>query len=88
MKKLLLILNLFVSYYISAQNPSSVPSASSNWSSLIKLAQFDPNDDQQSVADTDFVGNETYPIMETQKKTITFNNGITDEVYYFRVRMG
>jgi len=26
--------------------------------------------------------------METQKETVSFSDGITDEVYYFRVRMG
>lgn len=88
MKRILLVLNIFVSYYISAQNLQYVEAASGDWSSLIKLARFDPNDDQQSVADTDFVGNATHSIMETQKKTITFSDGITDEVYYFRVRMG
>jgi hypothetical protein len=29
---------------------------------------FDPNDDQQSVADTDFVGNAIYAMVETQKR--------------------
>ena len=62
--------------------------SSNDWKPLIKLANFDPNDDQQSVADTDFVGNATHAIMETQRSTTKFSDGVTDEVYYFRVRMG
>jgi hypothetical protein len=42
----------------------------------MKGDKFDPNDDQQSVADTDFVGNATYAMVETQK-TIVFTDGLT-----------
>jgi hypothetical protein len=35
---------------------------------LMKGDKFDPNDDQQSVADTDFVGNAIYAMVETQKR--------------------
>jgi hypothetical protein len=34
----------------------------------MKGDKFDPNDDQQSVADTDFVGNATYAMVETQSE--------------------
>lgn len=88
MSKIILFLVLIITLNSGAQNQSIVQKASDNWSSLIKLNGFDPNDDQQSNADTDFVGNATYALMETQKKTVTFTDGITDEVYYFRARMG
>lgn len=88
MNKIIIFLSLITSLNIGAQNQSIVQKASGNWSPLIKLNGFDPNDDQQSNADTDFVGNSTYALMETQKQTVTFTDGITDEVYYFRARMG
>ena len=78
---------LILSVNLQAQN-TTVNSATGIWSSLIQLDNFDPNDDQQSNADSDFVGNAIFPIIETQKETVSFNDGITDEVYYFRVRMG
>ena len=81
------IVVILITFNSSAQT-NSVNSASGNWSALMKFDNFDPNDDQQSNADTDFVGNATHAIMETQKETVSFNDGITDEVYYFRVRMG
>lgn len=81
-------MTLVISLNCIAQNTPNVQKASGNWSALIKLDGFDPNDDQQSNADTDFVGNATYALMETQKQTVTFTDGITDEVYYFRARMG
>ena len=84
---LLKIAIILITFNTSAQT-SFVTNASGDWKSLIKLDNFDPNDDQQSNADTDFVGNATNAILETQNETISFNDGITDEVYYFRVRMG
>lgn len=89
MKKLLLSFIIIISYSFNVRaQTEGVNVATGNWSSLIQLDNFDPNDDQQSNADTDFVGNATYAIMETQKETVSFNDGITDDVYYFRVRMG
>ena len=71
-----------------SQTKSAVGTATGNWISLMKGDKFDPNDDQQSAADTDFVGNATYALVETQKQTISFTDGLTDEAYFFRVRMG
>src|SRR6056300_351607 len=88
MSKTILFLVLIITLNTGSQNQSIVQKASGNWSSLIKLNGFDPNDDQQSNADTDFVGNSTYALMETQKQTVSFTDGITDDVYYFRARMG
>ena len=73
---------------VFSQVNASVDQPNGSWIPLIKGDRFDPNDDQQSNADTDFVGNATYALMETQKQTVTFTDGITDEVYYFRARMG
>ena len=68
---------------------SGVIQAAGTWKPLIKLANFDPNDDQQSVKDNDLVGDATNAMLETQKATYTFSpENTTDEVYYFRVRMG
>lgn len=68
---------------------SGVIQAVGTWKPLIKLANFDPNDDQQSVKDNDLVGDATNTMLETQKATYTFSpENTTDEVYYFRVRMG
>ena len=71
-----------------SQSKIAVGNASGSWIPLMKGDQFDPNDDQQSVADTDFVGNASYALVETQKQTLNFSDGITDDVYFFRVRMG
>ena len=65
----------------------NVSLATGDWSILIKLPSFHPNDDQQSNVDSDFVGNENYAIMETHKDHVTFSDNISDEVYYFRVKM-
>lgn len=70
------------------QTNSNVGQAKGLWIPLMKGDNFDPNDDQQSVADTDFVGNASNALVETQKQTINFSDGITDDVYFFRVRMG
>ncbi|MFV8360445.1 T9SS type A sorting domain-containing protein [Flavobacterium sp. LS1P3] len=83
----LLFLVLFSQLGFS-QSKSAVGVATGNWISLMKGDKFDPNDDQQSVADTDFVGNTAHAMVETQKETINFTDGLTDDVYYFRVRMG
>jgi hypothetical protein len=66
----------------------NVGQAKGLWVPLMKGDKFDPSDDQQSVADTDFVGNATYAMVETQKETISFTDGIMDDAYFFRVRMG
>jgi len=71
-----------------SQSKTSVGVASGSWISLMKGDKFDPNDDQQSVADTDFVGNAANTMVETQKGTYNFSDGVTDDVYFFRVRMG
>ncbi len=83
----LLFLILFFQLGFS-QSTSTVGNASGSWVTLMKGDKFDPNDDQQSVADTDFVGNATYAMVETQKVSINFTDGLTDDVYFFRVRMG
>src|SRR6056300_80177 len=68
---------------------TSLPQATDPWKPLIKLANFDPNDDQQAVKDTDLVGDATNAMLETQKATYNFSSGASnDEVYYFRARMG
>lgn len=71
-----------------SQTNTVVSQAKGTWIPLMKGDKFDPNDDQQSVADTDFVGNAIYAMVETQKQTLSFTDGITDDVYFFRVRMG
>lgn len=67
---------------------TKVGQAKGLWIPLMKGDKFDPIDDQQSVADTDFVGNASNAMVETQKATINFTDGLTDEAYFFRVRMG
>ena len=57
-----------------SQSTSAVGNASGSWVTLMKGDKFDLNDDQQSVADTDFVGNATYAMVETQKETIKCND--------------
>ena len=84
---ILFFLVLFLQFGFS-QNVTTVSKATGSWIALMKGDKFDPNDDQQSVADTDFVGNATYALVETQKETISFTDGLTDEAYFFRVRMG
>jgi hypothetical protein len=42
---------------------------------LMKGDKFDPNDDQQSVADTDFVGNAYLCNGRNSKETIVFTDG-------------
>jgi len=71
-----------------SQSTATVGPASGSWIALMKGDTFDPNDDQQSVADTDFVGNAANAMVETQKGTLNFSDGITDDTYFFRVRMG
>ena len=78
---------LFLQYGY-AQTTNVVGTATGSWIALMKGDKFDPNDDQQSVADTDFVGNATYAMVETQREVISFTDGITDDAYFFRVRMG
>ena len=70
-----------------SQTTSIVEQTNGTWIPIMQGDNFDPNDDQQSNADQDFVGNANYALVETKKKTSTFSDGITDDVYYFRVRM-
>jgi hypothetical protein len=78
---------LFVFQVGFSQNPSTVKQTSNAWTPIMKGDRFDPNDDQQSNADQDFVGNANYALVESKHETTTFSDGITDDVYYFRVRM-
>ena len=83
------LLFLMLSFQLGfSQGKTTVGRAAGTWIALMKGDKFDPNDDQQSVADTDFVGNASNTMVETQKATINFIDGITDETYFFRVRMG
>ena len=79
-----------VSGLVNVGNPISViPQFADTWKPLIKLANFDPNDDQQAVKDTDLVGDASNAMLETQRATYNFSSGASsDEVYYFRARMG
>ncbi|MGB5419908.1 hypothetical protein [Algibacter sp.] len=56
MKKLLLYITIICVCNVEAQQSTLQP-VSGNWTSLTKLGKFDSNDNQQSNADTDFVGN-------------------------------
>ena len=68
---------------------SELIQAIGTWQPMIKQENFDPNDDQQAVSDTDLVGNASNAMLETQKATYNFSTGASsDEVYYFRSRMG
>lgn len=91
-----MIKKYFFTYFIAvilinqvgySQTTSIVEQTSGTWIPLMHGANFDPNDDQQSNADQDFVGNANYPLLETKKVVTTFSDGITDDVFYFRVRM-
>jgi hypothetical protein len=55
-------------FQLGFSQSTSTGNASGSWVTLMKSDKFDPNDDQQSVADTDFVGNVTYAMVETQKR--------------------
>ena len=70
MKKsvLLRIVMILVTFNTYAQT-NFVNNASEEWKSLIQLENFDPNDDQQSNADTDFVGNATVTVAQAQEKS-------------------
>ncbi|MDA9363964.1 gliding motility-associated C-terminal domain-containing protein [Flavobacteriaceae bacterium] len=73
----------------SPSDISSIPQFDDIWKPLIKLANFDPNNDQQAVKDTDLVGDATNAMLETQRATYSFSSGVwSDEVYYFRARLG
>jgi len=89
MKNIFILIIIYISVItqIFSQN-NTVISATGDWNSLIQLDGFDPNNDQQSNAYTDFVGNANYPLMEAQKETVVFSDGVIDDVFYFRVRMG
>ena len=79
-----------VSGLVNVGNPiSQIPIADGTWQPMIKQENFDPNDDQQAVSDTDLVGNATNAMLETQKATYNFSTGASsDDVYYFRARLG
>ena len=75
--------------FVFAESLSELIQAVGTWQPMIKQENFDPNDDQQAVSDTDLVGNATYAMLETQKATYNFSTGASnDDVYYFRSRMG
>ena len=46
-------------------------------------SNYDPNNDQQSSADSDLLGNNTNAMLQAQTATIA-----GDTVYYYRVRVG
>ncbi|MFT4762259.1 MAG: hypothetical protein ACI9LN_004243, partial [Saprospiraceae bacterium] len=80
---------LFLNILSSFTQVSSVSAATGSWNSIIQQANFDPNDDQQAVADTDLVGNAQFAMLESQNSIYTFSTGTTqDDVYFFRVRLG
>ncbi|WP_298363699.1 T9SS type A sorting domain-containing protein [uncultured Lutibacter sp.] len=87
MKQILLLAFLFTINFSISQNTSIVKQTNSAWVAIMQGDNFDPNDDQQSNADQDFVGNANYALVETKKETTAFSDGITDDVYYFRTRM-
>ena len=78
---------ILINQFGYSQTTSIVEQTNGTWIPIMQGDNFDPNDDQQSNADQDFVGNANYALVETKKKTSTFSDGITDDVYYFRVRM-
>jgi sensor domain CHASE-containing protein len=85
----LLGLFLFLNILSSFTQVSSVSAATGSWNSIIQQANFDPNDDQQAVADTDLVGNAVDAMLEAQNINYTFSTGTAqDDVYFFRVRLG
>jgi gliding motility-associated-like protein len=79
-----------VSGLVNIGNPiSEVPGASGAWSPMMSGNNFDPNDDQQAVSDTDIVGNANNTLLQTQRDGYFFSSGQpTDYVYYFRARHG
>lgn len=87
MKQILLLAFLFIVNFGISQSIGSVEQTNGTWIPIMQGDNFDPNDDQQSNADQDFVGNANYALLETKKETTKFIDGITDEVYYFRARM-
>ncbi|MDH3381657.1 MAG: hypothetical protein OEL54_03060, partial [Flavobacteriaceae bacterium] len=87
MKHIILLFFLLIMNFGFSQSVSNIQQTSGTWIPIMHGDNFDPNDDQQSNADQDFVGNANYPLLETKKVVTTFSDGKTDEVYYFRVRM-
>jgi len=62
-----------------SQTNTNVGQANGLWIPLMKGDRFDPNDDQQSVADTYFVGNATYALVHARKRIINFCAGMTGD---------
>lgn len=71
-----------------SQSTSTVGNDSGSLVTLRKGDKFDSNEYKQSIANTDFVGNATHPIVATQKVSINFTDRLTDDVYFFRFRLG
>ncbi len=69
-----------VSGLVNVGNPiSEIPISDGTWQPMIKQENFDPNDDQQAVSDTDLVGNATNAMLETQKQRIIFSTGASSD---------
>ncbi len=79
-----------VSGSVLITNPiSKIPAATGTWYPMMLGDNFDPNDDQQAVSDTDIVGNATNALLQTQRSIYTFDSGTSpDYVYNFRARHG
>ena len=79
-----------VSGRVFISNPiSKIPAATGTWTNMMVGDNFDPNDDQQAVSDTDIVGNSTNALLQTQRSIYTFDSGTSpDYVYNFRARHG
>ena len=87
--KILLVLILFLSCQQFFAQVSSISQATGTWNSIIKQDNFDPNDDQQAVSDTDLVGDAVNAMLEAQNINYIFSTGTAqDDVYFFRVRLG
>ena len=85
---MLVLITAFFLVEVGYAQTSTTPQASGTWLNLFISDKFDPNDDQQAVADTDLVGNASNPMIQTQRAEIEFSGGVTDKVYYFRARLG
>ena len=80
---------LFLNILSSFTQVSSNLGATGSWNAIVQQANFDPNNDQQAVADTDLFGNAQFAMLESQNSNYTFSTGTAqDDVYFFRVRLG
>ena len=70
--KILLVLILFLSCQQFFAQVSSISQATGTWNSIIKQDNFDPNDDQQAVSDTDLVGDAVNAMLEAQNINYIF----------------